>query len=158
DSDPDGPDKIDPSTVTVGTSPAHGSVSVAPATGVITYTPNSGFSGVDTFTYTVKHFPAATSNVATVSVTVNPPTANPDAATPIGTKRVAINVLANDTDPNGIAAIVPGSLLVASGPSHGHLSLDASTGLVTYTADAHFLGADHFSYTVGDAFGSRSSP
>jgi hypothetical protein len=156
DSDPDGPDKIDPSTVTVVTAPAHGTATVNPTTGQITYTPAAGFSGVDTFTYTVKDFPGATSNVATVSVSVNPPTANPDSATTVGTTPVTVNVLANDTDPAG--TLVPGSVVVTAGPSHGRVSVDPSTGKATYTASPGFLGADTFTYTVADSFGSRSNP
>jgi nitrogen fixation protein FixH len=156
DSDPDGPDKIDPSSVTVVNQPAHGTTSVDAATGEITYTPSAGFSGVDTFTYTVKDFPGATSNVATVSVSVNPPTANPDSATTVGTKPVAVDVLANDTDPNG--SLVPGSVVVTAGPSHGHVTVDPASGQITYTASRGFLGADTFTYTVADSFGSRSNP
>jgi hypothetical protein len=156
DSDPDGPGKIDPSTVTVVGGPGHGSVVVNDATGAITYTPSGGFSGVDTFTYTVKDFPGATSNVATVTVAVNPPTANPDSVTTVGTTPVAVNVLANDTDPNGTLA--PGSVVVTASPSHGHVTVNPATGQVTYTAAPGFLGADTFSYTVTDSFGSPSNP
>jgi hypothetical protein len=156
DSDPDGPGKIDPSTVTVGTQPGHGTTSVDPATGAITYTPSAGFSGIDTFTYTVKDFPGATSNVATVTVTVNPPTANPDSVATVGTTPVAINVLGNDSDPNG--SLVPSSVIVTAGPSHGRVSLDPATGKLTYTAFAGFLGIDSFSYTVRDSFGTTSNP
>jgi hypothetical protein len=67
DSDSDG--TIDPATVTVVSSPLNGGVSADP-TGVITYSPSPGFSGADSFTYTVKDDDGATSNVATVSVTV----------------------------------------------------------------------------------------
>jgi hypothetical protein len=156
DSDPDGPDMIDPSTVTVVTQPAHGTTSVDASTGEITYTPSAGFSGVDTFTYTVQDFPGATSNVATVSVSVNPPTANPDSATTVGTTPVAVNVLANDTDPTG--SLVPGSVVVTAGPSHGHVTVDPASGQITYTASRGFLGADTSTYTVADSFGSRSNP
>jgi hypothetical protein len=156
DSDPDGPGKIDPSTMTVVNGPAHGGVAVDPATGAITYTPSGGFSGVDTFTYTVKDFPGATSNVAIVSVSVNPPTANADSVSTVGTTPVVVNVLANDTDPNG--TLIPGSVVVTAGPAHGHVTVDTATGQVTYTAVPGFLGADTFTYTVADSFGSRSNP
>jgi hypothetical protein len=160
DSDPDGNDHINPATVTVVTPPAHGTA-VADTTpgdadfGKITYTPNAGFSGVDTFTYTVTDFPGATSNVATVSVSVNPPTANPDSATTIGTTPVAVNVLANDSDPNG--SLVPSSVTVTAGPSHGRVTVDPPTGKITYTAVPGFIGNDTFSYTVNDSFGSTSN-
>ncbi|MBW3548958.1 MAG: cadherin-like domain-containing protein [Actinobacteria bacterium] len=68
DSDSDG--TLDPASVTVGTAPASGTTTVDPSTGAITYTPNPGFSGTDSFTYTVADAAGATSNAATVSVTV----------------------------------------------------------------------------------------
>ena len=49
DTDIDG--SIDPTTVNVVEGPINGSVAIDPLTGVITYTPNSGFTGVDTFVY-----------------------------------------------------------------------------------------------------------
>ena len=49
DTDIDG--SIDPTTVNVVEGPINGSVVIDPLTGVITYTPNVGFTGVDTFVY-----------------------------------------------------------------------------------------------------------
>jgi subtilisin-like proprotein convertase family protein len=70
DSDPDG--TLDPATVAVVSGPASGSTSVNTTTGAITYVPNDGFSGMDSFSYTVRDNDGAVSNAATVSVTVNP--------------------------------------------------------------------------------------
>ncbi len=67
DSDSDG---IDATTVTIVTNPTSGAVSVNGTTGVVTYTPNTGFAGTDTFTYTVDDTLGATSNEATVTVSV----------------------------------------------------------------------------------------
>ena len=65
--------------------PQHGTLT-APTTNSVTYTPNTGFSGTDSFTYkaTTKNGQAGgvDSNIATVTITVNgaqnnqPPTAN----------------------------------------------------------------------------------
>jgi uncharacterized protein DUF6923/Big-like domain-containing protein len=60
-------------TVTSNTSPAHGKVSIN-ADGTFLYTPNKGFSGNDSFSYTVTDSFGRTAN-ATVTVTVSPPTA-----------------------------------------------------------------------------------
>jgi Bacterial Ig domain/FG-GAP repeat len=73
DTDPDGNGFLDPSSVAVGGSPAHGTAVPNPVTGVIRYTPAPNFTGVDTFTYTVKDFPGAKSNVATVRVRIDLP-------------------------------------------------------------------------------------
>jgi hypothetical protein len=68
DTDADG--TVDPATVAVVSAPANGGTAVNATTGAITYTPNAGFAGLDTFTYTVNDDDGATSNAATVSVTV----------------------------------------------------------------------------------------
>jgi hypothetical protein len=64
DTDADG----DPLSVTEVTDPANGAV-VVNADGTISYTPDLGFTGTDTFTYRASDG-TATSNIATVSVTV----------------------------------------------------------------------------------------
>ncbi|NWG26850.1 MAG: cadherin-like domain-containing protein [Pseudorhodoplanes sp.] len=68
DADPDG--TLDAATVTVVDNPANGTVSVNPTTGAITYTPATGYSGPDSFTYTVKDNNGEVSNIATVSIDV----------------------------------------------------------------------------------------
>ncbi len=70
DVDPDG--ELDFATVTIVNQPANG-VAIAMGDGRISYTPNVGFDGVDTFTYTVADYDGVTSNEATVTVTVLPP-------------------------------------------------------------------------------------
>lgn len=74
DTDSDG--SLNTSTVTVTTDPQNGLVFVN-TDGRITYTPNVGFSGTDSFEYTVQDDNAATSNAAQVSITVNEPTPPP---------------------------------------------------------------------------------
>lgn len=69
DTDTDG--NIVPSTVAVGTAPAHGTTAVNPATGAVTYTPALNYIGADSFTYTVADAGGLTSNAATVNLTVN---------------------------------------------------------------------------------------
>jgi putative cell wall-binding protein len=66
DSDPDG----DAITAWPVTSPANGEVALS-QDGAFTYTPDVGFSGVDTFTYRASDTKAH-SNIATVSITVKP--------------------------------------------------------------------------------------
>ncbi len=72
DTDPDGNRTINRASVQIVTFPANGSVTVLRGglKGWVTYLPNAGFSGVDTFTYTVADNQGNISNVATVSVTV----------------------------------------------------------------------------------------
>ncbi len=58
---------IDPTTVAIVT-PSKGSTSVDPVSGVVAYTPPKDFTGIDTFTYTVKDVQGRTSRAAAVMV------------------------------------------------------------------------------------------
>jgi len=70
DSEPGG--TLDTSSVKIVEKPAHGSVSVN-AAGSVLYTPTAGFSGSDSFTYSVMDLQGASSNVASVTVSVTAP-------------------------------------------------------------------------------------
>lgn len=121
--------------------------------GVVTYTPPTGFRGTDTFTYVVEDSRGGT-DTATVTVTVanNPPVATDD---PYGTTvaaPVAVAVLGNDSDLDGDTL----TAAVASGPSHGTVSL-AADGTGTYTPTAGYTGTDSFTYTVSDGHGGTDT-
>src|SRR5207302_455950 len=158
--DPDGNDQIDTTSVKVVSAPAHGTTSVDPGTGVVTYTPAAAFIGTDTFQYTVTDKPGAVSPPGHVTVVVNPPvvvptnpTANDDAADTDGNAPVTVDVLANDTAPAG-RTLQPGTVAVTSPPARGSVSVDPTTGQVTYTAAGFFMGTDTFRYTVKDSAGA----
>jgi hypothetical protein len=72
DHDPNG----DPIAISAATMPANGSVTATVAD--VTYTPDAGYSGVDTFTYTISDGKGGTDS-ATVTVTVNDVPAPPSA-------------------------------------------------------------------------------
>jgi hypothetical protein len=91
-------------TVTTNTNPTNGTV-VNNGDGTFTYTPNPGFEGIDTFTYTIcdDQTPAAC-DTATVTVTVLPDNgendtyANDDAFNGNQGTPITGSVLTNDTD------------------------------------------------------------
>ncbi|SDF29238.1 CshA-type fibril repeat-containing protein, partial [Ulvibacter litoralis] len=71
--DTDVDNNIDPTSVTIATQPANGTVSVDPITGEVTYTPDPDFNGTDSFEYTVcDEGSPALCDTAVVNVTVNP--------------------------------------------------------------------------------------
>jgi len=72
-----------------------------------------------------------------------PVTVNDIAATAINMP-VTIDVVANDSDPDG----TPLMLVSAGTPAHGAATL--AGGLLTYTPAAGFDGVEHFLYTVSD--------
>ncbi|HYE35909.1 Ig-like domain-containing protein [Methylocaldum sp.] len=68
DSDPDG--SLNPATVTIAAKPNKGGSAVPNANGTVTYKPRLSFTGTEIFRYTVKDNRGATSNTATVTVSV----------------------------------------------------------------------------------------
>ncbi len=155
DSDPDG-DALTVSGVTQG---SHGSVVIDAVTGNPIYTPNAGFTGSDSFTYTINDGNGHTAS-ATVNVTVNAvapvnhaPTANADTASTNESTAVTVAVRSNDTDPDGNALTVSG---VTQG-ANGSVVIDAVTGNPIYTPNAGYTGTDTFTYTIDDGHGATST-
>lgn len=68
------PATINPATVAMVSFPANGTVA-AHANGTVTYTPNAGYIGNDSFSYTVKDSSGQQSNTASVTVIVSAPPA-----------------------------------------------------------------------------------
>ena len=153
DSDVDG--NLVSSSVRVIDRPAHGHAEVDPASGMITYSPDQDFNGNDTFRYQVLDdgSPAPVLSSSTeVFITVGPVNdvvvVNDDSATTDEDTAVTVDVLANDTDVDGIP--VAGSVDVVTAASHGTTNIDPVTGAITYTPNANFNGTDSFVYVVSD--------
>jgi len=144
----------DPLTAVLDSNPSNGTLTLN-ADGSLTYTPNTGFSGTDSFTY-YAHDGELDSPVATATLNINgQPIAANDSATTLQDVAVEIEVLNNDTDDNN--QLNPATVTVASAPTHGTTSVDSGTGKITYTPDTGYLGADAFMYTVADTGGLVSA-
>jgi Bacterial Ig domain/FG-GAP-like repeat len=142
------------SSVTVTIAPPHGTASVDSTTGVVTYQPTSGYSGTDSFEYTVRDGLGALSNAATVSVAVQPaPVAVNDTATLQANKSITINILANDTSAGG--TLNTASIKIAVPPVHG--TAVVMNGEVVYTPTMGYSGLDTFQYSVQDNLGTVSN-
>ncbi len=133
------------------TPPGNGTAAISGTN--LLYTPTTGFTGTDTFTYTIfdGYFDTAT---APVTVTVNPP--NPptlvnDTATTTQNQAVTMPVLANDTDPYHL----PLSLQSLTPPTRG-TAVIAGTNVV-YTPNNYWFGLDTFTYTAGDGYGPNAT-
>ncbi|MCF6440485.1 Ig-like domain-containing protein [Pseudoalteromonas luteoviolacea] len=157
DTDVDGNNEIDPSSVTIVNAPAKGQVSID-GLGRVVYTANTNEVGNDIFTYTVKDTLGLESNVATVTMTIDNVNDAPDAQDDsyseetfdeaTGTYRLA--VLSNDSD-------------VDTGDSLMLLSAQASVGSVqvagnelVYTPEDTFNGVVIIDYVIKDEAGEIS--
>lgn len=132
------------------TDPAHGTVTKTPNQfGAFSYTPDPGYTGPDSFSYSLifeqVEYPAE------ALITVDPSCTaigfTDYYSTPYETllSVAAPGVLGNDT-----LTCAPTTAVIASPPEHGTLSL-GSDGTVGYTPDAGFWGHDEFVYEVRDA-------
>lgn len=136
-SDPDG----DSLTYSVASQPANGTATMWGT--YFTYTPNSGFTGTDSFTYKVDDGFGGTAT-ATVTVTVNPqPVANDDNVTTNMNQVVTISPLANDSYPSGTSPWI--SVGGNMSPPEGYINVDYSNNTVTFTPAPNFSGDFSFS-------------
>ena len=126
--------------------PQHGWAFWNAVGGGLTYAPDPGFSGIDTFTYTVKD---QSDQVVrqTIRITVTPE-ANDDATTTPFQTPVDLDVLANDH-----GTLRPSTVKIITPTSNGTLAVNTQTGVVTYTPNAGFTGRDSFRYGVADQAG-----
>jgi hypothetical protein len=140
--------------VTIVTSPLHGTATVSSTDGSITYQPANGYSGTDGFQYQVRDNLGAQSNTADVSVQVQPaPVATNDTATVQASQSTTIDVLANDTSAGG--TISPASITIVVQPAHG--TAVVMNGKVQYSPTSGYSGLDTFQYTVQDNLGTTSN-
>ena len=123
---------------------------------VCTYAAGEGFSGTDSFTYTIidtlGNTATATVNVTQASAPENqPPTANDDHIVIDESGTGSVDVLANDSDPDEDAI----SIDSWTDGSDGSVSCDGS--VCTYAAGEGFSGTDSFTYTITDPSGASAT-
>ncbi len=118
----------------------------------VTYTPTMGYSGADSFTYTITDVHSQTAG-SIVSVTVNPPPP-PGPPAPDAYLEYPNPPRAHTFDPRAAPGI---TVTAVSTPSHGTaVILSGGTG-ITYTANAGYHGTDTFTYTVTDSMSNSNT-
>ena len=127
-----------------------------------TYTPPTDYNGTDVLTYIAQDSTGLQSNVATVTITVDPvndpPIAVNDApSVDEDSSDNTLSLLSNDSagPANETEAIVIVSL--GSTNNGGVATINAGGGSVNYTPAAGFVGTDTFTYTIEDAGGLQST-
>ena len=125
--------------------------------GSFMYTPVSGFSEIDTFTYVASDESGLQSNVTTVTLVVGnqTPVANDD------TYQVGVNGILDVSSPEGILIndsdyeerIILSELV--TNVTNGTLAL-GTNGAFTYLPENDFVGTDTFTYRVSDTINLSS--
>ncbi|WP_228733021.1 tandem-95 repeat protein [Pseudoalteromonas ostreae] len=146
DSDVDIGDSLDVSSVMVVNAPSNGQTQVI-ATGAVIYTANADYFGGDSFTYTVKDSNGAVSNLATVTMTVDPvndaPLGVPQSLILAEDNSVLITLVGLDIENDDL------SYRLDEGTLHGSL-VQQSNDSWLYTPNANYNGSDGFSFVVND--------
>jgi hypothetical protein len=151
DSDPDG----DALSIIAATKPPHGQATFVGGQAV-TYVPDTGYVGADSFTYTTSDGRGGTAS-ATVNLTVQPAPNTPPVARDNGPVRqayntpVTINVLGNDSDADGDTL----SITAVNGAQHGQTTFSGPS--VTFTPAANYSGYDNFAYSISDGRGGSDT-
>ncbi len=151
---------LDPSTVTVTSGPAHGSTSVNGTTGEIRYMPDTNYSGLDSFNYTVDDTDGITSNIATVNITVNEvndaPLAKDDSDSCAAGGDVWTNVTINDVDDNDDLNYT--SITIITPPSDGSIATtNHTTGEIQYKPNTNYSCTDNYTYKIEDGAGKADT-
>lgn len=120
---------------------------------LIIYTPNPDFTGIDFFTYTAEDG-AGNFDIAQVIVSVesSQPHVGKDIAFTQPNTPITIDVLANDSDPNGETLTVT----EVKPATRGQVTIN-NDGTITYTPDSGFVATDNFSYTIADSQGNTNN-
>ncbi|MDO9219858.1 MAG: S8 family serine peptidase [Thiobacillus sp.] len=168
DSDPDAGDTL--SAVNFGTLTPLGGTLVRNADGSFSFTPPLTYTGTKSFSYQAQDNSGATSNVATVSITVianrAPVAVDDTVAAPVRRSTppyvpVVISVLANDSDPDTAIdpanVINPASVTISSAPNKGGTVVVNANGTIAYTPKLNFTGTETFRYRVKDTYSTPAT-
>ncbi len=152
DTDPDS----DPLTVTIATvPPAQGTVIINPD-GTLTFTPAPNFNGLATVNYMITDGNGGSSSTI-VTVTVTPvndaPVAVNDSARTPQDRPIAIEILANDSDPEGNPLTVT-TATVTGGRGSVVINPD---GTIEFTPAPGFTGPATVVYTISDGQGGTAT-
>jgi len=133
--------------------PFNGSANIN-SNGNIVYAPSTNFSGLDSILYLVcdDGMPTPACDTGTVTITVAEnlrPEAEDDFLVVVDDSLYTVNILANDSDPDGNNLFYVINDLVNSGTEKGFIQ-DIGNGLISYTAYEPYNGLDSFTYTLFD--------
>ena len=143
-----------PVLIVANTNPSSGTLNMN-SDGTFVYTPDGGFYGTISFTYTLRDVDGSEST-ASVTIVVDPldyaPIANDDFAETDEEIAVSGNLFTNDED-----FINPPVLVISNtDPANGTVVVNVD-GTFTYTPNADFYGTDTFEYTIEDVDGDQDT-
>lgn len=151
---------LDPASVRVQSVTGPASVQVDLSNGALVVTPAPNAFGTVTITYDVANTDGLRGAAANVTITISArnddaPEAQNDSASVAENNSVAIDVLANDQDPDE-GGLDGATVELETMPANGVATVDGATRRVMYTPAPDFDGVDSFRYRVRDLSGRLS--
>ncbi|MCA1832191.1 MAG: Ig-like domain-containing protein [Actinomycetota bacterium] len=114
---------------------------------MVVYTPNENWNGTDSFKFTVTDPDGAVSNIAEVTITVNPvndaPVADPQSVSTAEDNALAITLTGSDVENDAL------TYSIVSDPLHGTVSGEGTDYLYVPVAD--YCGPDAFTFQADDS-------
>lgn len=132
--------------VTITQEPAFGTLFIDPVTFKVTYTPDPGYVGTDSFKYSIEtNEDSSVKDEATVTITIKDP-ADPEVTVDEGVKIDGqLEIDPTTLDPNA-PEIDPTTVEITEEPGNGTVTVDPTTGEITYTPDPGYKGKDSFKF------------
>jgi len=156
---------IDPTTVTIGTPPSHGTITVDATTGIVSYIPDKDYFGLaedgngDGFTYYVKDKTGLSSDLANVVINIlpvpDPPVTSDVIRSTAEDIPVSINIDEITTDPDN--DLNYNSVEFIKLPGNGTVTSNSENKEIVYTPDTGFSGNDTLSFRISDLEGNISN-
>lgn len=142
-------------TYAIRAAPGHGTLgAIDQAKGTVSYTPQAGYTGSDTFTYRATDA-AGASNTAAATITIEQRrTSCGDIGANLALGGGAVTLSLSCRDPAGAAL----TYAIVTGPAHGTLgAIEQASGLVSYTPNAGYGGSDSFTYNATGPGGTSNT-
>ncbi|MEY8251946.1 MAG: tandem-95 repeat protein, partial [Colwellia sp.] len=147
------------SNINILTQPVNGILIQDPQTAEFSYLPEQNYNGQDSFSYLVTDTEGASSNSATVTISISPvedaPEALNDTVVLFEDVSHVINVLGNDFDTEKNIDIT--SIEIINSPAQGTVAVDSVNGHLIYQPNQNFYGSDELTYQISDTTGLSSN-
>ncbi len=135
--------------------PDHGNASIE--SNKIKYVADTGFTGIDTITYTIidvatgQHQDVAVVTIEVSAPNNNAPIANDDSASTVQNTQIAVDVLDNDSDADNDNL----TITIIDPPVNGQVVVSANNTI--YTPNTDFIGSDTLTYKISDGNGGTDT-
>ena len=140
--DTDNDDGLDLTSISIVSGPANGTITAINPDGTVSYTHNGSETTSDSFTYTIRDLTGATSNTATVSLTITPTNDAPVITSNGGGTSASLSILSDTTEVTTISATdAEGAILTYSlvgGADAALFTIHPSTGVLTFNTAPDF--------------------